>query len=371
MKKHLSFLIAAVLLFTALTLGGCTKREEPAPTPAATPEPVAEATPAPTATPEPTPAPTPAPTATPEEEKAEGFVNPLTGESIDEDISACRPYAVMLNNHTDALPQCGISSADIIYELPEEGITRMVGIFATLPDCERLGSVRSARPYHADVALSYDAIFVHWGRSDRAANFFWNTGIDHIELNESPAGEYAYRDYSHTKGGTEHTGFIKVDQLRQFVVDKNWRTVHNGEHGYGFTFSDDVNLTGGAAEKVRVYFAGKPSNFIYDAAKGGSNMYEYGVDYVDGDSGVLPTFRNVMVLRTVIYDETALASIVLTDTSGTGTLYCDGKQQDFTWERGGYDDNFHYYNTDGSPLELGVGKTYICVVSNGDTVELF
>ena len=55
----------------------------------------------------------------------------------------------------------------------------------------------------------------------------------------------------------------------------------------------------------------------------------------------------------------------------TGTFYCNGKQEDFTWERGDYSDNFHYYKLDGTPLEFGVGKTYICVISTNDTVELY
>ena len=380
MKKNISILLAVVLVLSALTLSGCTKRDEtPAveetpvenPVETVTPAPAAEA--APTAAPTSTPAPAAEPVQEAKEEPAKPAspINPLTGEPLAEDISSLRPITCMLNNHPDALPQCGITSADIIYELPEEGITRMLGVFAQMPDCDRLGSVRSSRPYHADVSLSYDAIFVHWGRSEKAANFLYNTGIDHIELNESPAGEYAYRDYSHTKGGTEHTGFIKVDQLQKFIDEHNWRTEHEGEHEYGFAFSDNVQLTGGAAEKVRIYLAGKASNFEYSAADGGYKMYEYGQDYVDGDTNVMPVFKNVLALRTTIYDETSLADIVLTDTKGTGTIYCNGQKEDFTWERAGYDDNFHYYKQDGSPLEFGVGKTYICVISNGDTVELY
>ena len=380
MKKRLSILLAVVCLLTVLTFSGCTKRNasaaevEATPAPAPVEEVIPEAVPevTPEAAPEATPKSTPEPTPEPEAPKApKGNINPLTGEPLDKDITSLRPITCMLNNHTDALPQCGITSADIIYELPEEGITRMLGVFAQIPDCDRLGSVRSSRPYHADLSLSYDAIFVHWGRSDRAAGFFYSTGIDHIELNEEPALGYAYRDYSHTKGGTEHTGFIKTEQLRQFISDKGWRTEHEGAHEYGFTFSDNVQPNGGDAQKVRIHLAGKISNFEYSAADDGYKMYEYGVDYVDGDSGKMPVFKNVLALRTTIYDETGLADIVLTNTSGTGTFYCNGKQEDFTWERGDYSDNFHYYKLDGTPLEFGVGKTYICVISTNDTVELY
>ncbi|MBQ1580239.1 MAG: DUF3048 domain-containing protein, partial [Firmicutes bacterium] len=49
------------------------------------------------------------------------YYNPLTGERTMSDISKLRPYAVMLNNKREALPQLGVSQADIIYEVCAEG----------------------------------------------------------------------------------------------------------------------------------------------------------------------------------------------------------------------------------------------------------
>lgn len=365
------------LLAVCLLLSACSSRseeaevaEEPAPTEA--PIPTENPNPVVAEVPETTPA-TPIPTSEPAVEvpvvdETGKILNPLTGEPMSEDISTLRPFTVMFNNHTGALPQCGIGSADIIYEAPEEGITRMMGVFSQLPDCERFGSIRSTRPYHVDVSLSYDSIFVHWGRSDMAANLIWNTGIDDIELNEE-GNSYAYRDYSHGSGATEHTGFIKLENLKKFLSDNNYRTTHSGEHGYGFAFTDKPELNGGTAQKITVYFGGKETTFTYDEAKGGYTMSQYGgTAYVDGDTGEAPVFRNVLVLRTTIYNETDIASIVLTDTSDVGVLCCDGARGDISWSRGGYSDNFHYFGADGSDMEMGVGKTYVCIVSHNDNV---
>ena len=118
MKKVYTLMIC--LLVAALLLSGCSKREapvaEPTPAPVATEAPVVEATPEPTPMPTTEPVPTPMPTPEPlPVSENEGIVNPLTGEALEEDISAVRPFTVMLNNHINALPQCGISAADIIY----------------------------------------------------------------------------------------------------------------------------------------------------------------------------------------------------------------------------------------------------------------
>ena len=60
------------------------------------------------------------------------YQHPLTGEALAEPMLQ-RPVAVMLNNIVAAMPQHGVSQADILYEvLAEGGITRCVGIYTNL-----------------------------------------------------------------------------------------------------------------------------------------------------------------------------------------------------------------------------------------------
>jgi hypothetical protein len=144
MKK----IFCAALLFLLIFISACGDTASPAQTPTA--DPTASSDPAEvTSEPSPTPAESPEPTEAP-------YTNPLTGEGMDEGISANRPWAIMINNLDKALPQCGISQADIIYEIPAEGgVTRMMAIFSDISDVEAIGSMRSLRPYYADVGLSY------------------------------------------------------------------------------------------------------------------------------------------------------------------------------------------------------------------------
>lgn len=52
----------------------------------------------------------------------EGYViNEFSGEWIDESLSNQRPLCIMINNIVDAMPQSGISQADITYEMLVEG----------------------------------------------------------------------------------------------------------------------------------------------------------------------------------------------------------------------------------------------------------
>ncbi|MDE7062495.1 MAG: DUF3048 domain-containing protein, partial [Lachnospiraceae bacterium] len=60
------------------------------------------------------------------EESKEGLARSyLSGEWIDEELAAQKPVAIMIGNTNDALPQYGLSQADVMYEAPAEGgITR-------------------------------------------------------------------------------------------------------------------------------------------------------------------------------------------------------------------------------------------------------
>ena len=94
-----------------------------------------------------------------EPEPALPYVNPLTGEGCARDIAQKRPVAVMLNNLKKALPQLGVSQADIIYEAPAEGgITRMLAVFQSVEEVGNIGSVR-LRPglLCSSLAMGHDA----------------------------------------------------------------------------------------------------------------------------------------------------------------------------------------------------------------------
>ena len=72
--------------------------------------------------------------------------NYITGESLNGETATDRPVAIMVDNSKYALPQYGISDAEIIYEMVTEGgITRLMAVYSDLDDVVLVGPVRSAR----------------------------------------------------------------------------------------------------------------------------------------------------------------------------------------------------------------------------------
>lgn len=95
-------------------------------------------------------------------------VNPLTGLVVkDPALLERRPMVIKVTNFPRQVrPQWGLTLADHVYEYYlEDGMTRFVGIFYS-QDAERVGPIRSARPFDEHLVRMYKGIFV-FGYADR------------------------------------------------------------------------------------------------------------------------------------------------------------------------------------------------------------
>ncbi|MBP8639484.1 MAG: DUF3048 domain-containing protein [Oscillospiraceae bacterium] len=352
MKKLFPLILALLILLTA-----CGKTTDPE----ISPEPPTVEAPEATATPTPTP---------------EVITNPLTGETIDSDISANRPYAVMLNNIKVALPQCGISKADILYEVLAEGnITRFEAIFSDLNGVGAIGSMRSSRPYYIEIALSFDAIYVHAGGSEQAYSDISSKGVDNIDgVRGAYSGEIFYRDPNRMKYGTEHSLFTSSDKVTEYTSKLGYESQHDGSFDYGLEFTEtpDMGSSATAASTVNVSFEGiKDTSFTYSSDTGLYTGAEYGSDLMDGTTNEAVKFKNLLVLYadTKILDDYGRRAVDL-EGSGTGHFICNGVTIPIKWSHSGTGSSFTYTLADGTPLKLAVGKSYIAIVPTGSTITM-
>ena len=79
-------------------------------------------------------------------------------------------------------------------------------------------------------------------------------------------------------------------------------------------------------------------------------------------------FTNVLVLQTDIQLSFNAAghSHIRTVGEGNGFYFNGGRYIDIKWSRAA-DKGYVYTHTDGTPLELGIGKSFICLVSATQT----
>ena len=348
-KKQVLWCAAAALLLSACSQG--TGENTPSPTP-----PPSVSVTATTPATEPTP--------------YEGAVNPLTGLPIEEELTGQRPIAVMINNLKAALPQLGVSQADILYEvLAEGGITRMLAVYQSVEGVELIGSVRSARTYYLELALGHDAIYLHAGGSPDAYSKIKAWGVTAFDCVNGPyEGTLFWRDPDRIRNnGRVHSVVTSGEAIGELLPTYGVRLEH--EQGYSETmhFAPDGTPDGGApAGTITVPFSNyKTGVFTYDPETGLYLVQEYGQAYIDGNTGEQVGVTNVLILKTdcslIPGDSEGRLTVDLTS-GGEGWYACGGTYIPILWEKGDADDPLRYITGTGQALELGAGKSYVNIV---------
>ncbi len=317
---------------------------------------------APTPTPSPTPTVTPSPTPTPNPP------NPLTGEPlINATAVGQRPVAIMINNHKDGVPQIGIQSADLFYEMPVEGgITRMMAVFTDVSTVPEIGTLRSARHDFIDVAGGLDAILVHIGASYAANDQFSRQKYNHIDLHVFPDSYWRDEAWRHDRG-YEHSVKTTGEMLLAAITKKEFRmTVREGQKtAFNFRATDDFAATGSdVAVNVTIPFSNYcTAYFYYTPATRLYSKGEYGTDQIDLATGEAIQFTNVFLLVTKVSHYKSDAVLKEIDLSkGQGYYITGGKSQVINWAKGETNNSFVFTDVNGAELQVNAGKSYIGVV---------
>lgn len=302
----------------------------------------------------------------------------ITGLEREDDISASRPYAVMINNISDALPLHGVSDADIIFEtLAEGGITRLLAVFEDFDEDEdeAIGSIRSARHYFLDLLLPLDAVFIHAGGSPQAYNNIYSLGVDNIDGVNGDRFDIFYRDsYRMDYLGFEHSLVSSGELIDEYLPTYDIRLEHEKGFKNGLVFADDIKMKSeGTAEYVEVNYSYKYTDFIYDSEDGLYYAEQYGDIMRDGNNDDQVAVKNVIVLMTDIYqiagDDAGRVEVDLTS-GGDGYYFCDGKYASIHWEKEDSHSPFVLTYSDGTQVQFARGKSYFCIIPDYESVEI-
>ena len=374
MKKRIFALCSALLLSLTVFAGCGSKPTEES----AASEPEATATAAPTAKAESSAAESTAePTEAPSTEPAN--VNLLTGlPTLTDGAIGKRPVAVMVNNVDAALPQYGISAADLIFELPVEyDLTRLMAVYGDYTQIPEVCSIRSCRYYYPILAVGFDAIYVNWGMNGSVAlPTVHSMDIDQYDGDEYGLGDCFGRDKARYESGYawEHTGVFHGPNFPSVLEKDKVRTdLKEDKTGTAFNFVEmDKNAApnGEDAQKVRVDFGANYSVFTYD-----EENHEYlksfkDSPHMDGISKEQLKFENVIVLETEIKPYPGDEVIKYVDWEGgenaKGYYISEGKMVPITWSKAGMYDPLKFFDANGNELQLNRGKSYIAFTYAGN-----
>lgn len=299
--------------------------------------------------------------------------HPLTGQELSEPESG-RVFAVMINNQTEALPQCGIGQADIIYEILAEGsTTRLMALFTDPASAEAIGPVRSLRAYFLNIMRGYGAVCTSAGGSSEADNMVYSLNYDRVNGIAGTGANYFYRDdWRRENRGYEHSLLISGSDLVAAAKALSFATEVEPGTGYGLRFSAEPMTEGKNVDKITVHFRsdGKTTALTYDFEQSVYTAYQHGQNLVDGNTDQAVEFENVLVLfaHTYVMDSQAHLSVQTTG-EGEGWFARDGKLIAIRWSRADENAPYQYFDLEGDPVEFAPGRSYIAVVPEGSPVD--
>jgi len=176
------------------------------------------------------------------EEKVEQGVNyrhPLSGQPVEAPVENFFAVAIMFDNAYDSRPQYGLDQADIVYEALAEGnITRIMGIFDSQKNIEKIGPVRSARLYFMDMAGEYGGVYMHVGGAPNA--LAKRGAYSFSDVDQIGAGEiYFWRDNDLSAPHnvfTSSANWLRAGDIKEvpkFSINRNWN----------FTVGENATIT--------------------------------------------------------------------------------------------------------------------------------
>lgn len=307
------------------------------------------------------------------------YTNPLTGLAASKDVSNVRPVAIMINNIKEAMPQIGVSKADILYEcLAEGGITRLMMVTCDYEAIGTIGSVRSSREYYLDFAKNHDAIYVHAGGSEEAYSQIYSRDIAHLDGVRSDArtgknvsGTVFYRDADRLKSfAYEHTLVTSGELIAKGISAMGYRNTRDGfsdpikpvDWGYG------VELSGDRATHIKIpYRSTHVAEYVYDSSTKKYMRFQFNHQtHIDGATGEQLGFENLLILNNTHHNTgDSYGHLVVTTTgSGSGLYFTGGRMIPVTWSKSSQDSAVTICDAEGYPLVVNRGKTAINVVDS-------
>ncbi|QAS52127.1 DUF3048 domain-containing protein [Halobacillus litoralis] len=289
-------------------------------------------------------------------------VFPLTGEPADDPIDT-PIVSVMVNNHTKARPQSGLSQADLVYEVLAEGqITRFLALFQSeIPDT--IGPVRSARPYYFELADGHDALYVYHGASTAINQQVANSGVRY--LNGAIYDNNGWLFQRSSDRAAPHNSYLLTDGIDRAVDHKSYETTVNHKD---LPFKEDSQLDGNPVDDVTIAYSNSTEvSYSYDEENEQFLRSSDGEPTIDRANNERIAVENIFVIKTdhQIIDNVGRRDIDLTS-GGDAYLLQKGQLKEVQWKN--IDGQLLPFE-DGEPLSFTPGHTWVNIIPKNATVQ--
>ena len=306
-----------------------------------------------------------------------------TGQQITDQLAAQRSIAVMFPTDAAAQPQYGIGSADILYEMMEEGgVSRQMGIIHNWTGLAKIGNIRSCRAYYTFASREWDSILVHFG-GVAYMKFIMEAGdiqnvsgaLSYGVGGGTPGSSAFYRTRDKAAPHNAYTSganLLKAAQSLKYSLINRAQFYKSRHWAFG---NSDIATRAGAivADKVSLknLFPSTSSAFTYSPQTGLYYKTLHGVAQKDGNTGQQLAFSNIIVQGAThtTLDKKGYIDIQMLG-SGSGWFITKGLAIPITWSKADAYSPTVFKDQSGKEVIMTPGKTYIGVVKPGIAVGI-
>ncbi len=290
--------------------------------------------------------------------KSPGQINvPIQGEKYSP--YGDRPVAVVIENSPGAVPQSGLSRADLVYEVPVEGgMTRFLAVFSG-KDVGKVGPIRSARVYLAEKAKELGAVYVHAGGSNQGIEYIKEKRVDNIDEFKNFEPFFRIKEKA-----PPHNLYASTVLLRKEMAKLGY-DINKIRDEYKFRGPAD-EVQGRKISTITIEYA---SNYKvvykYDKQKGGYIRYINGKPHIDKlkNSPIVVTNLVIQRVSAKIRDKKGHVYIKFVG-KGEAEIFMDGKLVEATWVKESEDTRTRFLGIQGEEIRFVPGNIWIEVVPN-------
>ena len=262
----------------------------------------------------------------------------------------------VIENSSRARPQAALNDASIVYEyLVEGGITRFAALYwQDIPN--KIGPIRSARPYLIETARSYDAILLHAGASPEGFKILQNEDVEHLD--QIYNGNYYWRGSEKKSPHNLYTGYFKISDYLKEITGQEYKARFKFQE---FSFIDTSKID--SEEIIINYWGNYNVNYKYNMKKNNYKRYIYDFETPHMTLNNKQIEVDNIIIKFVNTEVKDKQGRLKMDINGTGKAYYfhDGIFSEGRWQKE-KNEWTKFYNNEDELITLNPGKTWIQVL---------
>lgn len=279
-------------------------------------------------------------------------------------------FLVMIDNMVDARPQSGLDKADVVFEIEAEGgITRYMALFYNNA-VEKVGPIRSARYYFAQLAKGLGGIYVHVGGSTDGYS-----SISQLKVNDIDGMKATAKQFYRTKDRkAPHNCYTTTDTLVEMAQKKGYDLTAPKLPAYALTFDGEPLESGRVTLTYSKGKAGYNVEYVWEEGLGpdGGQYRRYmkgePAYTLEGEALVADT---IFIMECDIKARNTKPLTSSVDVIGSGPAVCvvENRIIKGTWNKESAEAPLIFKDEAGNEMCRKFGRTWVQVVPSLDIVS--